>query len=65
MSFICTSILAICAQQWLGIGYVVLKGGNTFVYSNFKTEYICQASSNIYSCQVAPIEASQAPTERP
>ena len=56
-------MLALCAQQWLGIGYVVLKGGNTFVYSNFKTEYLCQASGNIYSCQAAPVESSQTPAD--
>jgi hypothetical protein len=58
-------MLTICAQQWLGIGYIVLQGENTFLYTNFRMEYACHVSGKIYSCQGAPIEAWQARWESP
>jgi hypothetical protein len=54
MNFICTTMM--CVQQYLGIGYVVAQSSNQFIYSNFKDEYACSVSSQIYQCTKGSID---------
>jgi len=48
MNIICATMM--CLQQYLGIGYVVAQSPNTFIYSNFKEEYLCTVSKPVYQC---------------
>ncbi len=46
----------LCVQQYLGIGYVIVKSQSQFIYSNFKEEYACSVSGPIYQCTKNSIE---------
>jgi hypothetical protein len=48
INFICTT--AVCVQQYLGTGYIPVSDGQRFIWDGFNQDYVCAATSNIYTC---------------